>query len=147
MATTWTIEVDWERTGNFTGTYDDVTERVINADWFLGFRKPYADVADENMLALSLEQAQQIRDDIALQYRNSQTKFVETLERTWQETVAFFRVLKRFPQWRRTALRATSLLERVNRMLRRLFRPAGAFHSMTGLLATIARVLNPKRLI
>jgi len=32
-------------------------------------------------------------------------------------------------------------------MLRRLFRPKGAFHSLDGLLATIARVLNPKRLI
>ena len=97
--------------------------------------------------APSLAQAQQIRDDIALQYRDTQPKFVATLERDWRETVAFFRVLKRFPQWRRTALRTTSLLERVNRMLRRLFRPAGAFHSMTGLLATVARVLHPKRLI
>ncbi len=38
-------------------------------------------------------------------------------------------------------------LERGNRMLRRLFRPKGAFHSVTGLLATIARILNPIRLI
>ncbi|MGJ3240269.1 MAG: hypothetical protein ACFE0Q_16300 [Anaerolineae bacterium] len=32
-------------------------------------------------------------------------------------------------------------------LLRRIFRPKGAFHSLDGLLATVARVLNPKRLI
>jgi len=30
---------------------------------------------------------------------------------------------------------------------RRLFRPKGAFHSRAGLLATVARVLNPYWLI
>jgi putative transposase len=92
-------------------------------------------------------EAQALRDEICRQYRDTQAKFVATLQRDWHETIAFFRVLKRFPQWRRSALRSTSLLERVNRMLRRLFRPAGAFHSLTGLLASIARVLNPKCLI
>lgn len=36
MTTTWTIAVDWERNGEFDDTYDDVTDRVIAADWFLG---------------------------------------------------------------------------------------------------------------
>ena len=76
-----------------------------------------------------------------------QPDLVATLQRDWQETVAFFKILNHFPDWPRTALRTTSLLERVNRMLRRLFRPKGAFHSQEGLLATVARVLNPKRLI
>jgi hypothetical protein len=54
MTTTWTIEVDWERTGNFNGTYDDVTSRVMNANWFLGMRKPYQDMGDDSMLELVL---------------------------------------------------------------------------------------------
>jgi len=95
----------------------------------------------------NLEQAQQIRDDLILEYADTQPKFVATLQRDWQDTVAFYRVLKRFPTWSRKALRTTSLLERVNRMLRRLFRPKAAFHSLTSLLATVARLLNPKRLI
>lgn len=36
MTTTWTIAVDWDRNGDFADTYDDVTDRVIAADWFLG---------------------------------------------------------------------------------------------------------------
>lgn len=94
----------------------------------------------------NLEQAQTIRDTLVQQYHDTQANFVATLQRDWQDTVAFYQVLKRFPYWPRKALRSTSLLERVNRMLRRLFRPKCAFHSLTTLLATVARVLNPKRL-
>ncbi len=52
-----------------------------------------------------------------------------------------------FPNWPRRFLRTISLLERVNRMIRRLFRAAGAFHSLAGLRAAVARVLEPHRLI
>jgi hypothetical protein len=31
MPTTWTIAIDWDRNNNYTGTYDDVTNRVISA--------------------------------------------------------------------------------------------------------------------
>jgi hypothetical protein len=55
MATTWTIAVDWERNGDFTGTYDNVTSRVMDARWFIGARKPYQDVGDEAMLSLTLD--------------------------------------------------------------------------------------------
>ncbi len=34
--TNWTIAIDWDRNGDFTGAYDDVTDRVIEAHWFLG---------------------------------------------------------------------------------------------------------------
>lgn len=91
--------------------------------------------------------AQHLRDTLCLEWHALQPKLVETLQRDWHETIAFFQVLKRFPDWQRTALRTTSLLERVNRMLRRFFRLAGAFHSLSGLLACVARVFNPKRLI
>jgi hypothetical protein len=54
MTTTWTISIDWDRSGNFDGTYDDVTDRVISANWFLGMREPYQDDADDSMLELRL---------------------------------------------------------------------------------------------
>lgn len=92
-------------------------------------------------------EARQLRDAFVQSFEHQQPDFVAILQRDWHETVAFFKILDHFPDWQRTALRTTSLLERVNRMLRRLFRPKGAFHSLDGLLATVVRVLNPKRLI
>lgn len=92
-------------------------------------------------------EATHLRDCFIDEFEHDQPELVATLQRDWHETIAFFKVLDRFPDWERTALRTTSLLERVNRMLRRLFQPKGAFHSTAGVLATVARVLNPKRLI
>lgn len=91
--------------------------------------------------------AQQLRDDFCQQWHDTQPELVATLQRDWHESIAFYRVLARFPDWSRTTLRTTSLLERVNRFLRRLFRAAGAYHSQSGLLATVARILIPLRLI
>jgi hypothetical protein len=54
MTTTWTIAIDWDRDGQFTQTYDDVTDRVISAEWFLGTREAYADTADNSTLTLVL---------------------------------------------------------------------------------------------
>ncbi len=92
-------------------------------------------------------QATELRDAFSKDFASAQPELVATLQRDWQNTIAFFRVLQRYPKWPRSALRATSLLERVNRMLRRLFRPKGAFHSRAGLIATVAQVLNPYWLI
>lgn len=97
--------------------------------------------------ARHVQEAQDLQLTLIQQFQHTQPKFIETLQRDWHETIAFFKILKLFPNWRRTALRTTSLLERVNRMLRRLFRPKGAFHSIYGLLACVNRVLAPKRLI
>ena len=97
--------------------------------------------------AQTLQRTLVIRDQLVLQWQTEQPAFVATLLRDWHETVAFFRVLQRFPHWPRRFLRTTSLLERVNRMIRRLFRSAGAYHSTDGLLASVARVLLPFRLI
>jgi len=52
--TTWTIAVDWDRNGDYSSTQDDVTNRVIAANWFLGMRKPYQDTADNAVLTLTL---------------------------------------------------------------------------------------------
>jgi len=97
--------------------------------------------------AQNVQAAEKIRDKLCEQWHSTQPKWVKTLQRDWHETVAFYRVLARFPNWPRTALRTTSLLERVNRMLRRLFRAAGAYHTSAGLLAAVTRVLKPKLLI
>lgn len=54
MPTTWTIAIDWDRDGAFTGD-DIVTSRTLWANWFLGFRKPFSDIAENSMLALILD--------------------------------------------------------------------------------------------
>jgi hypothetical protein len=55
MPTTWTIAIDWDRNDSFDDAYDDVTDRVISAEWFLGSRKPYQHVADNSTPALILK--------------------------------------------------------------------------------------------
>lgn len=96
--------------------------------------------------ATDLHQARHLTDTFCAAYGESQPKLVTTLLLDWHANFAFFRVLARFPNWPRRFLRTTSLLERVNRSIRRLFRAAGAFHSRVGLLATVTRVLAPYRL-
>ena len=39
MATTWTIAIDWDRDGEFSGD-DIVTDRAVWINWFLGLRRP-----------------------------------------------------------------------------------------------------------
>src|SRR3990172_3732849 len=73
----------------------------------------------------------------------SQPAVVTTLQRDLPDTFQFYAVLARFPRWRSASLRTTSLLERLNRALRRLFRAAAAYHSERGLAAATARVLLP----
>ena len=101
----------------------------------------------EVFYASTSEEAHQLRDAFCEQWQDTQPEMVATLKRDWKDSIAFYRVLARFPNWKRSTLRTTSLLERVNRILRRLFRAAGAYHSTSGLLATVARVLSPMRLI
>jgi transposase-like protein len=97
--------------------------------------------------ASSPDEACRLRDEFSRQWHATQPELVALLWRDWPDTIAFFQILARFPTWPRRYLRTTSLLERVNRMIRRLFRSAGAFHSALGLLAAVARVLLPLRLI
>jgi len=97
--------------------------------------------------APTAQEAQRLYDQFCQKQQGTQPKLVTTLRHDWQDSIAFFHVLARFPDWPRKYLRTTSLLERVNRMLRRLFRAAGAFHSLSGLLAAVVRVLAPIRLV
>ena len=111
------------------------------------FKRDIIQQAAEIFYAETLAHAQELRDAFCQQWQDTQADLVATLQRDWHESVAFYRVLDHFPNWSPKNLRTTSLLERVNRMLRRLFRSAGAYHSRSGLLAAVVRVLQPMRLI
>ena len=111
------------------------------------FKRDLIQQVAEVFYASTAEKARQLRDAFCDQWQDTQPELVATLKRDWKDSIAFYRVLERFPNWPRSTLRTTSLLERVNRILRRLFRAAGAYHSVLGLLATVARVLGPMRLI
>jgi hypothetical protein len=54
MPTSWTIAIDWDRNDNFTGSHDDVTTHMISAEWALGWREPYQDVAEDSVMKLRL---------------------------------------------------------------------------------------------
>jgi transposase-like protein len=113
----------------------------------LAFKRELIQQIDPIFYAASEQDAQLLCEQLCLDLGGQQPTVVATLRRDWQDTIAFFKVLERFPNWSRKFLRTTSLLERVNRTIRRLFRAAGAFHSQAGLLAAVTRVLNPVRLI
>jgi transposase-like protein len=110
------------------------------------FKRAVFQQVREVFSAATAREAQVLRDRLCATLQTSQAKLTATLCRDWADSMAFHRVLARFPHWPRCRLRTTSLLERVNRLLRRLFRAAGAFHSRSGLLATVTRVLLPFRL-
>lgn len=57
------------------------------------------------------------RDAFCLQYRTTQREMAASVERDWDECVAYLRILERYPTWPRSVLRTTSLLERVSRMI------------------------------
>lgn len=120
---------------------------TLTRDETQAFKHSLLHQAQAVFYASSADEAAQRRDAFCAQWHAQQPEVVATLCRDWPESMPFFHILVRFPAWSRHYLRTTSLLERVNRMLRRLFRAASAFHSAPGLLATAARVLLPWRLI
>jgi hypothetical protein len=81
--------------------------------------------------------------DFADRWDAEQPQAVATLLRDREDTLRFYILLERNPLWKREALRTTSRLERLNRKLRRVFRAAGAYHSLAGLEAAVLRVLAP----
>jgi hypothetical protein len=54
MPTTWTISVDWDRNGNFSGTYDDISAYVHECKWQLGYSEPFTEMADNAVCTLTL---------------------------------------------------------------------------------------------
>ena len=119
----------------------------MSRDYKKEFKRELIQQVAEVFYAATPEEAHQLRDAFCEQWQDTQPEMVTTLKRDWKDSIAFYRVLAHFPKWPRSTLRTTSLLERVNRILRRLFRAASAYHSTSGLLATVTRILSPMRLI
>ena len=88
----------------------------------------------------SAEQARERLAAWAESWRERAPNSVATLERDFEQTIAYYRLPELARQWVRT----TSLLERTNRQLRRKFRQVGSFGSQKG--AEVALYLQVKRL-
>ena len=97
--------------------------------------------------AETLQQAVDLRNAFRERWRTTQPAMVATLDRDWHDTITFYKIVQLYPHWLVSCLRTTSLLERLNRKLRRLFRAANAYHSDVGLLAAATRVLSPFRAV
>jgi len=54
MSTSWTIVIDWDRDGDFSGEHDDITQHVLYAEWFVGMQRPYQLTADGSTLVMRL---------------------------------------------------------------------------------------------
>jgi transposase-like protein len=71
--------------------------------------------------------------------RDAQPKAVAALRRDFRQTVAYYALLERFPNWHVRHLPTTSRLERFNPNLRRRLRSAAAFHSDHRIIAVITQ--------
>lgn len=87
--------------------------------------------------------ARRLLADLVDRWEEDQPQAVATLLRDLEDTLRFYSFLDKNPLWKPEALRTTSRLERLNRKLRRVFRTAGAYHSLEGLEAAVLRVLAP----
>jgi transposase-like protein len=93
--------------------------------------------------ALDRREAQQLMTDFRTHWSGSQAEAVVTLLHDQEDTLRFCSFLERNPTWQLKALRITSMLERVNRSLRKFFRAANAYRSTAGIQAAVRRVLGP----
>jgi putative transposase len=90
--------------------------------------------------AQSAEQAREYLEAWADTWRQKAPKSVETFERDFDATIAYFQLEGLTREW----IRSTSLLERINRQLRRKFSQALTFGSLKG--AEVALYLQIQRL-
>jgi hypothetical protein len=105
-----------------------------------GKRRQILQEASHIYKAQSAEQAREGLDAWASSWRGQAPETVATLERDFEDTIAYYQ-LEGFP---RELIRSTSLLERVNRQLRRKISQALSFASHTG--AEVALYLQSQRL-
>jgi hypothetical protein len=92
-------------------------------------------------------QAKQLMADFKVRWSDTQGEAVATLLRDQEDTLRFYSFLERNRTWQAKTLRTTSMLERVNRFLRKFFRAANAYHSTAGLKAAVHRVLTPMAIV
>ena len=76
-------------------------------------------------------------------WQTRQPAAVDTMLRDLDDTLRFHEMLERNPNWQAKAIRTTSVLERVNGILRPALNAAGAHHSTEGLDGCIRRNLSP----
>ena len=103
-------------------------------------KKQFLEQARAVYQAESAEEAKRRLAAWADTWRERAPKGVATLERDFEQTIAYYRL----PQLAREWVRTTSLLERTNRQLRRKFRQVGSFGSQKG--AEVAIYVQVKRL-
>lgn len=91
-------------------------------------------------------EARQLYADFRHTWQTQQAKAIQTLERDFEDTLAFYAVLeqaaRRGEQWPAHLLRTTSPLERMFREFRQRYRKAILFHSVTGLQAVTAQLAD-----
>jgi transposase-like protein len=92
---------------------------------------------------------QRRRQAFRVTWRDREPDAVATLDRLFPKTLAYLDALaharERQEVWQPRCLRATSLLERLNRAIRQKARQAGAFHSERGLAAALGLVVTHRR--
>jgi transposase-like protein len=91
-------------------------------------------------------EAQRRRQAFRAAWQDREPEAVACLERSFGATLGYLDALawarERGERWQPRCLRATSLLERLNRAIRQKARQAGAFHSDRGLAAAFALVVT-----
>jgi transposase-like protein len=94
-------------------------------------------------------EAQRRRQAFRVTWQDREPEAVACLERSFGSTLGYLDALawarERGERWQPRFLRATSLLERLNRAIRQKARQAGAFHSEHGLAAAFALVVTHRR--
>jgi transposase-like protein len=118
----------------------DACSKELKGDKHKEERKQLMQQASAVYDADSAEQARENLKTWANFWRAKAPKSVATLERDFDATIAYFQLEGLNQEWVRT----TSLLERVNRQLRRKFRQALSFGSNVG--AEVALYLQIQRL-
>jgi Transposase, Mutator family len=118
----------------------DACSKELKGDKHKEERKQLMQQASAVYDADSAEQAKENLKAWSNNWRTKAPKSVATLERDFDATIAYFQLEGLNRQWVRT----TSLLERVNRQLRRKFRQALSFGSTVG--AEVALYLQIQRL-
>jgi transposase-like protein len=121
-------------------TVADACRKELKADKHKEQRKQLMQEASAVYEAESPHQAKEKLAAWAQLWRKKAPKTVATLERDFDATIAYFQLEGVTREWVRT----TSLLERVNRQLRRKFRQALTFGSNVG--AEVALYLQTQRL-
>jgi transposase-like protein len=94
-------------------------------------------------------EAQRRRQTFRTTWQDREPEAVACLERSFGSTLGYLDALawarERGERWQVRCLRATSLLERLNRAIRQKARQAGAFHSEQGLAAAFALVITHRQ--